>query len=236
MTSPIHPEIPEDARYEVKFVADAVRYHELEQWIRLHPAGFRTSYPPRRVNNVYFDTPALDAYAENLSGASARSKVRLRWYGESFAPTATCLEVKRRRNHLGWKLLFRTGAMDLARESWNSLRRQLREMLPPEGKLWLDTHPQPVLINRYFRQYFEAPEGKLRATLDFRQGVLDQRIRSRPNLRSRANLPDTLVVEIKFHRSDHDLGSRAIAGIPIRVSRNSKYTIGVQSILGPLGC
>jgi len=228
--------VPEDARYEVKFVADAVRYRELEQWIRLHPAGFRTAYPPRRVNNVYFDTPNLDAFAENLSGTSARSKVRLRWYGETFAPAKTCLEVKRRRNHLGWKLLFPAGALDFTRERWSSLRRALREMLPPEGRVWLDAHPQPVLINRYFRQYFESPGGKLRATLDFRQRVLDQRVGAHPNLRNRANLPDTLVVEIKFHRTDHDLGSQAIAGIPIRVSRNSKYTIGVQSILGPLGC
>ena len=66
---------PDDARFEIKFVADATRYHELERWIRLNPAGFHTSYPPRQVNNVYFDTPDLYAYAENLSGASARSKV-----------------------------------------------------------------------------------------------------------------------------------------------------------------
>ena len=31
-----------------------------------------------------------------------------------------------------------------------------------------------------------------------------------------------------------ELGAQAIAGIPIRVSRNSKYMIGVESILGPL--
>ena len=54
-------EIPADARLEIKFVAETSRYHELEQWIRLHPAGFRKSYPPRRVNNIYFDTQDLDA-------------------------------------------------------------------------------------------------------------------------------------------------------------------------------
>jgi hypothetical protein len=43
-----------------------------------------------------------------------------------------------------------------------------------------------------------------------------------------------LVVEIKFDRGDHAFGSRVIEGIPIRVSRNSKYMIGVEAILGPL--
>jgi len=41
-------------------------------------------------------------------------------------------------------------------------------------------------------------------------------------------------VEIKFRMADRALGAQAIAGIPIRVSRNSKYMIGVESILGPL--
>ena len=61
--------IPDDARYEIKFVADATRYHELENWIRMNAAGFRTTYPPRRVNNVYFDTcvyhqPGIDLLFE----------------------------------------------------------------------------------------------------------------------------------------------------------------------------
>lgn len=227
--------IPDDARYEVKFVADATRYHEIERWILLNPVGFRTSYPPRQVNNVYFDTQNLYAYAENLSGASARSKLRLRWYGETDRPESTILEVKRRRNHLGWKTHYPVGPLDFCNCGWSQLRRELRRRLSPEGRLWLDTHPLPVLINRYHRQYFASPGGHLRATLDWRQAVLDQRLEARPNLRHRANLPDTLVLEIKFHRADHALGSEVAQGAPIRVSRNSKYMIGVQSILGPLG-
>jgi hypothetical protein len=226
---------PDDARYEIKFVADATRYHELERWILLNPGGFRVSYPPRRVNNVYFDSQDLHAYAENLSGASERSKVRLRWYGETDRPESTTLEVKRRRNQLGWKLYFPGGALDFRTRTWSDLRRQLRNHLPPAGRIWLDSHPQPVLINRYHRKYFESPGGRLRATLDWRQTVLDQRLKARPNLRQRANLPDTLVLEIKFHRANHALGSEVTWGTPIRVSRNSKYMIGVQSILRPLG-
>jgi hypothetical protein len=226
--------IPDEARYEVKFVADATRYHELEQWILLNPVGFRTSYPPRQVNNVYFDTYDLDAYAENLSGVSARAKVRLRWYGETHAPASTILEVKQRRNHLGWKTHYPGGPMDFRGRRWSKLWRMLRTRLSPEGKLWLDAHPLPSLINCYHRQYFESPKGRLRATLDWRQSVLDQRLEACPNLRHRANLPDTLVMEIKFDRVDHALGSEVTQATPIRVSRNSKYMIGVQSILGPL--
>lgn len=221
-----------NARHEIKFVSSATRRHDLEQWIRLHRAGFRVAFPPRRVSNVYFDTIDLRAYCENLSGASERAKVRLRWYGETDCPESSVLEVKRRRNHVGWKLNHPAGAVDFASDSWVELRRCIRARLPMLGRLWLDAHPQPVLINRYDRKYFESPEHSVRITLDWCQTVFDQRFKSRPNLRHKANLPDTLVVEIKFERVDHMLGAEVIQGIPIRVSRNSKYMIGVQSILG----
>jgi hypothetical protein len=39
-----------------------------------------------------------------------------------------------------------------------------------------------------------------------------------------------VVVEFKFAPQDRALGSRTIQGVPIRLSRNSKYVIGVQSL------
>ena len=53
---------PEDARFEVKFVATALRYHALLHWIRVHPAALRRPFPPRRVNNVYFDSHDLSSF------------------------------------------------------------------------------------------------------------------------------------------------------------------------------
>lgn len=219
----------EDARFEVKFVTSALRYHALLHWIRMHPAALRRPFPPRRVNNIYFDTHDLSSFRH--VGAAERSKLRLRWYGEAPRSERSVLELKRRRNRLGWKVRFEGGPLDLEASSWRELMRDLRRRLPPEGALWLDLHPRPVLVNRYERHYFANPDGRVRVTVDRRQAVYEQRFRSRPNLASRANLPDTLVVEVKFHRRDSQLGARVIQGIPIRVSRNSKYALGVQSML-----
>lgn len=220
---------PEDARFEVKFVANALRYHDLLRWIRMHPAALRRPFPPRRVNNVYFDTHDLSSFWQ--VGGVERSKLRLRWYGEMPRSEHGLLEVKRRRNRLGWKLRFEAGPLDLEASSWRELMHDLRRRLPPEGALWLDLHPRPVLVNRYERHYFATPDERVRMTVDRQQAVYEQRFRSRPNLVNRANLPDTLVVEVKFHRRDGQLGSRVIQGIPVRVSRNSKYALGVQSML-----
>lgn len=221
----------DDLRYEIKFVAHASERHGVMQWVRNHWAGFRQPYPPRRVNNVYFDTYALSAYHENLSGTSQRSKVRWRWYGETTDPEKGRLEIKRRRGGLGWKLTYATPGMAIDRmQRWSALRRELRAPLARPGRIWLDANPLAVLINRYRRRYFLSGDGRVRLTLDWNQQVFDQKLRAWPNLTRRANLPDTLVVELKFAVPDHDLASRIVQGLPLRLSRNSKYVVGVQAI------
>lgn len=222
--------VPDDARYELKFVAPPLLYRDVENWIRTHRAGFFSPYPPRRVNNAYFDNFDHFAYEENLVGASARTKVRLRWYGEAWHAERSTLELKRRRNALGWKISHAAGSVDFESGSWREIRRGIRDRLPPSGRIWFDANPCPVLINRYHRQYFETRDRKVRVTLDANQAVYAQAAARAPNRSRRANLPASLVVECKFAITDRLLGEAAIQGIPLRVSRNSKYVIGVQSL------
>jgi hypothetical protein len=223
-------ELPKTARHEVKFVAPGIQRRQLEWWVRTNPAGFYHPYPPRWVNNIYFDSFELFAYEENLSGVSARSKVRLRWYGRTQRPDSCVLEVKRKRSLVGWKISYPTGPIPCDQATWRTLLRELRGELAEPARVWLDANPQPVLINRYYRRYFVSRDGKVRLTLDDEQSVFDQRLTTCPNLTRRSNLPDTVVVEFKFAPGNRARGSRAIQGIPIRLSRNSKYVIAVQSL------
>lgn len=224
------PSAPDALRYEVKFVARATELHRLLAWVRVAKARFTEPFPLRQVNNVYFDTFDHFAFVENLSGASARSKVRFRWYGEVDEPEWGTLEVKRRRTGVGWKLSYPVGPVPVAGAPWHLFRHALRDQLPGEARLWLDANPLPVLINRYRRRYFLSGDGRVRLTIDWDQRVYDQRVSASPNLTNRANLPDTLVVELKFDRADRKIANRYAQGIPLRLSRNSKYVIGVQAI------
>lgn len=223
--------VPETARLEIKFVAYDIHYSTLLHWLHLHPAGFVTLHPDRWVNNVYFDTHAYGAFSENLVGASRRVKVRYRWYGKSEELEAGTLEVKCKRNCFGWKLNYKVPKAPSSSD-WYTTRESLREQLPPEGVKWLDANPNPVLINRYHRKYFVSMDGKVRTTVDTQQAVWDQRFKPYPNFVHRANLPQTLVVEIKVDRQNRDLVSQVIQGLPLRVSRHSKYVTGVRMISG----
>ena len=76
----------------------------------------------------------------------------------------------------------------------------------------------------------EQTDGAIRLTVDRNQIVWDQRYKPKPNYNHRANLCKTMVVEVKFDRDEQAYASEIIQGIPLRVSRNSKYMIGVHSI------
>ena len=221
----------EQLRHEVKFVTYAGEYAMLRNWLRTHNAGFRQAYPRRRINNVYFDTWNYRAWSENLAGISRRKKVRYRWYGDSLAPQPGQLEIKHRRNQLGWKQRYPV-AMRVWAENWNwqDVRMALLEQLPPGARFWLDQNPQTVFINRYDRDYFVSGDGRIRATLDTGQRAFDQRLRQTPNLQRAAIMQDTVVLELKFSPQDRAFATDLLADVPMRIGRHSKYMNAVRAI------
>jgi hypothetical protein len=227
--------VPEDSRLEIKFSAYEIQCHKLIQWIRIHPAGFCVPFPDRWVNNIYFDTHNYHAFTENLSGASSRTKIRYRWYGESTSPDIGILEVKCKRNYFGWKHRYSISVSPYkSGYSWKNIREKLIEQLPLEGKNLLNANPLPVIINQYYRKYFLSSDGKIRVTVDTKQAVWDQRFKPFPNFEFPSNLPNTLVVEFKFCRNYRGLASEILKGIPLRVSKHSKYINGLRAIHGRL--
>ena len=86
-------------RFERKYHVQDLPEVEIEMWIKRSPALFFECFPPRFINNIYFDTPDLSNYHENLSGQAARTKIRLRWYGEFLQSQekTTCQILRQRR-------------------------------------------------------------------------------------------------------------------------------------------
>ncbi|MBT8423328.1 MAG: polyphosphate polymerase domain-containing protein [Gammaproteobacteria bacterium] len=236
MSSRIDAAVPEaqggnEERHEIKFAAYSVEYERVRHWLRMHPAGFVSPYPDRRVNNVYFDNYDYRAYAENLAGVSERSKLRYRWYGDSPGPDSGSLEVKQKRNHFGWKLRFPVANPPWqAQRTWSEVRSALREQLPENGRLWLDQNPLPIMLNRYERKYFVSGDSRIRATIDTRQRVFDQRYGALPNFSRQAVMQDTLVVEFKFARADRQDVVAMLRGFPLRIGRHSKFMNAVRAI------
>lgn len=218
-------------RYEIKFVAEPFEQHRVLNWLRQHNSCLVTEYPDRQVNNIYFDSYNHQSYCDNIYGSSTKSKIRLRWYGESKEPQNSSLEIKCKRNQLNWKLIYKIkGELEKNGGDWRSICSEIRLQLPVEAREWMEMSPLPVLINRYKRKYFVSRDKKVRVTLDTDLNIYDQSQKPFPNYTFKANMPKVLVLEVKFARDLRDHVTHMFGDIPLRGSRFSKYVSGVFSI------
>ncbi len=198
-------------------------------WLRLHPAGFSSSYPPRRVNNIYFDTPDLANVEDNLAGVSERRKIRLRWYGQTNEIVRGVWELKRKKAGLGWKETQKLGcsiALDRP-ATWMQIVPRLRGTASAAMAAHLDSRFVPTLINHYERRYYESWNGTVRATVDYDQAFFDQRFSAMPNLNRRKPSADDLVLELKAAPEHYDRLVGVVQSFPMRLARNSKYVNGI---------
>lgn len=217
------------ARYERKFLPATYSLAEVLGLIRWHPALFREAYPPRAVNNLYFDTPGLHHYHSHLAGAAERLKVRLRWYG-SYAGRAEhpVLEFKSKHGAVGRKASHRLPALEIdggfPEGLASSVRRQVEETVRPSLECL-----RPVLANRYHRRYFQSAGGACRLTVDTALEFAAPHLgfHLRPALPEQA---PALIVELKYDVSRAAEAEEMAARFPFRLTRCSKYVLGVQTL------
>lgn len=218
-------------RYEQKYPLSPAELLEVRWWQRAHGHGFERAYPSRDVNNVYFDSPDWDGYADNLGGITRRAKCRLRWYGGIEDAEAVTFEVKHRRNAVGGKRQQSLGGRDLGLASLpiGGLYRRLRPLLQGDLRLWLDQAHRPVLYNRYRREYYATPAG-IRMTID--TGIAHALLHggSLGALRLAPCVPPA-VLEIKYAVEQRREAGEALRGLPLRARRCSKYALGIDQLL-----
>lgn len=217
-------------RYERKFVAADLDARDAAALVRFHPAVFREAFPPRYVNNVYFDTPSFAHYDANVRGVAERVKCRIRWYGERSGPVAKpALELKRKRGLVGSKESY--GLHPFVFDESFQPCAQLEKAEVPEGLRRELAALRPVLLNRYRRRYFLSRDGRYRLTLDSELGFwalagIAHRLLAR-------GLEDRRVIlELKFAIGDDAGAARIASRLPLRLSRSSKYVAGVDALYG----
>ena len=219
-------------RYERKFLAPRCSLAEVLATVRRHPAAFREVYPERFVNNIYFDSPALRDYFDHVNGATDRVKTCIRWYGALSGPIAApTLERKVKRGVVSGKHAYplpplhvnggiEPGPLQAAFEN-AGLPGSVRAGL-------LQLHP--VLVNRYRRRYFLSADGRFRLTADDELQFLAARRTTGTTVSPRRGSP-TVILELKFEAREADHAARVTNAFPFRLTRCSKYVLGVEQLL-----
>mgnify|MGYP001141097109 FL=1 len=205
-------------RYERKYKIERLSLAVVQQAIRMHPASFRSIYPDRQINNIYFDTIGLRTFHDNVDGIADRKKYRVRWYNRDiWQISQPNFEIKIRQNQLGTKEVCPIADFDLANLSviTSTVNKLSHQQVPL----------RPVLINSYLRSYYGTSDGRYRITID-----RDLRYFSCLNSRrfTTYNIVDKeLVLEIKYDELLDNDSDRIMQHFPFRQTKSSKYVTGV---------
>lgn len=227
---PDKPQITED-RYEVKMVLNAMESGLARAWVYQHPFAFYNPFPPRFVNNIYFDTLDNTMYESHKNGEGQRSKFRLRWYGETYQAFEARLEIKQKNERLSRKMIHPLPvSLDIEKQDWRGINAILIEntIEPFREKL---RQTRPAIINRYFREYFSSADEDVRITLDSQLQSYRQSFGFYPNLRWKQQLCSHMIIEFKSPVALHQKLAETLAFFPLYCSAYSKYQTGGESAL-----
>ena len=191
----------------------------------MHPACFRPAYPDRDIRNLYFDTPDLSSFRENLMGISERKKIRLRWYGTTpEILREAVLEIKIKNNQLGRKRKYILKSLRL--QPLGEVTQKVNELINTHGEL------SPVMHNAFRRSYYSTANGRFRLTVDsalcFQAvGRFQHQFASRGIFR----IP-RIIVELKYRDDSSQQLDEVLQFLPFRQSKSSKYATGISLIMG----
>jgi len=205
-------------RYERKYRIEGLSAAWITQIVKNHPASFKMAFPPRQVNNIYFDTSDLSGFNQNAAGIAERKKYRLRWYGTNLDQlTKPVFEIKIKDRELGYKK-----SQKLDNTNWLNLKKALA---PVPQLTYLPLHP--VLVNSYHRAYYLSQDNHFRITIDRNLCFAPfQWSRSVKTLYPSAR-PAT-ILELKYAAEDDDRAQFIFDALPFRLTKNSKFMEGMN--------
>jgi len=218
-------------RYERKYYLSGEAYDYVRTLILNHPAAFHPVFHPRTINNIYFDTPGFDFFYDNVNGHQLRKKIRIRWYGETFAhQQKLTIEYKLKNGLLCDKKSIRlTDIYTGEGFDFRQMRKEIKANqlhIPVENELL--TY-YPTLLNSYVREYFISEDGKCRVTLD--RDLSFFRIHAGRNyFQVSYHLGSDLIMEMKYAPDDESFAVKISQNFPFRITKSSKYVIGVQNL------
>ncbi len=180
---------------------------------------FKTHYPARKVNSIYFDTKELTAIRQNLDGISEKKKIRVRWYGEKYLIRNPVIEIKNKKGFETKKMHIKIKNL----EKKNFLRYEnlvsIKDII--NKKLKLKKIVYPILTTNYFREYFISANEKIRATVDYNLSSTYLRNFSQVNIEK--NFNNICILELKYPTKFDDYVRNNLRDITLRLSKNSKF-------------
>ncbi len=190
-------------------------------------------FDERRINNIYLDTVTLDNLKDNLNGVPNRIKHRIRWYGDDTNVKAPILEYKIKKGLVGYKEYYALPGFKFdGKYDYDGYLEEIEKSKKTQTSnhkiMYREIYEEiPTLFNTYLRRYFLSGDGKYRITLD--RNITYKGI-SKKFDNAFSFSENKTVLELKYENEDMEGAPRIIQDLRLRVTRNSKYVIGMRGI------
>lgn len=206
-------------RFERKWLFRSNNYLALINSLIRSKLFFRTQYPLRKVNSIYFDTYDYKSIRENLDGVSNKKKIRIRWYGDKNTTKNPIIETKSKKG-------FETKKESMPIKELHDLKvfslknlKILKETI--NSKLKQKKIIYPVLTTHYQREYFISLNGKIRATIDY--DLKSVFLNNSSQIDIIKNFKNICILEFKYSTGLDKYVRENLKDISLRLSKNSKF-------------
>mgnify|MGYP005994010231 CR=1 FL=1 len=177
---------------------------------------FRTQYPPRDVNSVYFDTYNYTSIRQNLDGVSNKKKIRIRWYGKKNKMINPMIEIKSKKGFETKKENKKIKELDnIELNNLDKIKNQLNKKLKSKKNI------TPILSTHYEREYLISLNGKIRATVDYNLKSIFLNNLSQIDITK--NFKNICILELKYSTNLDKYVRKNLKDISLRLSKNSKF-------------
>ena len=219
-------------RIELKILRLCDNIQLINNRIKLIPFNFAKSNPDRYVNSIYYDSHDLKLFHSNIFGLSPRFKIRLRWYNDLLETMNFNLERKSKQGTVGSKYQ-KPIELDTSLKDLNhfELSKLLQIKLNPSELIRFNYLNNPIIMVRYLRQYYESKIVNIRITVDSCLNFYSQLNSSSINLNLKKTPIHLKIIEIKCNKNLTYLSQNILQYLPYRVSKCSKYILGVKYCL-----
>ena len=185
---------------------------------------FRTNFPDRTVNSIYFDDFNNSCVSENLEGVNEKTKFRLRWYGKNnHILKNPKLEFKVKKNFMNYKIINDLKILDnldlRKTKNVNFITKTVNSNYKIKTLI-------PVSTTHYDRSYFLSSNNLIRSTLDKQLKV--------SKFNNDFFIPifkkfNKIILELKYEKKYDEYVRKNINDISSRYSKNSKYIYSMMN-------
>ena len=206
-------------RFERKWIFRSNNYLALINCLIRSNLFFKTHYPKRRVNSIYFDTSNYVSIRQNLDGVSNKKKIRIRWYGIQKKLIKPVLEIKSKKGSETKKESFKINELN----DLKFLNLKNLEIIKNIVNLKINSKKiiHPILTTNYDREYFISDNGKVRATVDY--NLKSVYLKNLSQIDIVKNFSSACILEFKYPTKLDKYVRKNLKNISLRLSKNSKF-------------